>query len=73
MLSRKADFFFVSLLFPLFAGPNILNLTGLKFKFVGEKEKGHDRLENSLSEDVHTLAMALEQSKSPNEPGSLPS
>lgn len=73
MLSGKADFFFVSLLFPLFAGPNILNLAGLKFKFVGEREKGHDRLENRSSEDVHTLAMALEQSKSSKEPGFLPS
>ena len=73
MWPRKVDIFFLSLLFPLFAGPNILNLAGLKFKFVGEREKGHDRLENSLSEDVHTLAMALEWSKSSKEPGSVPS
>jgi len=41
--------------------------------FVGEREKGHDRLENSLSGDVHMLAMALEQSKSSEELGSIPS
>ena len=73
MWPRKVDIFFLSLLFPLFAGPNVLNLAGLKFKFVGEREKGHDRLENSLSEDVHALAVALERSKSSKEPGSVPS
>lgn len=45
-----------------------LNPAGLKFMFVGEMEKRRGRLENSMSEDVHMLAMALEQSKSSKEP-----
>lgn len=39
MLAEKVDIFFLSLLLLLFAGPNVLNLAELKFKFVGEKEK----------------------------------
>lgn len=39
MLAEKVDIFSLSLLFLLFAGPNVLNLAGLKFKFIGEKEK----------------------------------